>query len=272
MQKRIVKLGVFVILSLILLTFIYIFIVNSNLERPVFYFFNIGQGDASLIRLPNNIAILIDGGPDNLVLKRLGEVLPFYRRKLDILILSHPHDDHIMGLIETVRRYKINTLIYMWQDDQPELLNILLAEAKKRNIKLVELKDEANIKYQADCELKIINPEALAIKKDANNSLIAKVKCGEISALYTGDNSASVEEKLLQTTEDWSAQIFKAPHHGSKTASSQAFLEAINPSLYIISVGILNRFGHPNAEIIEMIEDLGIRIKRTDKDGTIKIN
>jgi len=271
MKKHRIKIAALSVLILLMLTFIYLFIVNLDLKHPEFYFLNIGQGDSSLIRLSGGITILIDGGPDNLVIRRLGEILPFYQRRIDIIILSHPHDDHIMGLIEIVRRYKIGTLIYMWQDDQPELLNILLAEAKKRNIKVIELKDRATMRHQNGCDLTIINPENLEIKEDPNNSLITKINCRDASALFTGDNSAKVEEKLLQTGEDWTAKIFKAAHHGSKTANSEAFLKAISPSLYIISAGILNRFGHPNAEIIERVSDMGITIKRTDKDGTVKI-
>lgn len=272
MTKKVRKICEILAVFTMLLTYICIFIIYQDNERPKFYFLNIGQGDAILIKLPGLITILIDGGPDNLVLRRLGGILPFYRRKIDILILSHPHDDHIIGLIEIVRRYKVGALIYMWQDDAPDLLNILLSEAAKRNVKIIGLKDSASLNYQNNCTINIMNPEGLGIKEDANNSLITKINCAGVSALFTGDNNSEVENKLIQTGQDLSAQILKAAHHGSKTANSVEFLQAVSPSLYIISVGALNRFGHPNQEIIERVQNLGIMIKRTDKDGTVEIN
>ncbi len=270
MARKSLKIFVLIVIAL-LSSFIFFSVFNNSLRRPEIYFLDVGQGDSALIRLPGNKNVLIDGGPDNLVIQRLGKIIPFYQKTIDLMILSHPHDDHITGLIETIRRYQISTLIYMWQDRPTELLKMLLLEAKKKNVKIIELKDRANLKYQMGCELKIINPESLEIKEDPNNSLVVKINCISVSALFTGDNNSSVEARLLQTGEDWSAQIFKAAHHGSKTANSVNFLKAIHPSLLIISVGILNRFGHPNAEVIERVVELGINIKRTDKDGTIKI-
>lgn len=268
-KKR--KVLIFAISIVTLLTVIYIFIINRDLEHLDLFFLDVGQGDAAFLRLPGRTTVLIDGGPDNSVIRKLGEILPFYERNIDMLILSHPHDDHLLGLIEVVRRYKIGTLIYMWQDEPPELLNILLEAAERSDVNVIELKDKIIVRQTKACEVKIINPESLGIKEDPNNSLVTKVNCDGVSALFTGDNSSRVEEKLLQTNEDWSAKIFKAAHHGSKTANSEEFLKAVSPSLVVISVGALNRFGHPSAEIIELILSLGIRIKRTDQSGTIGI-
>lgn len=271
MIKKILKIVSLLALLVILLTYIYYFIVNCENLVPEIDFFDIGQGDASLIKLPNHKALLIDGGPDNLVIRRLGETLPFYQRKIDLVILSHPHDDHILGLIEVVKRYKIAALIYMRQNEAPDLLNYLLKVARHKNVNIIELKDSASMNLGSNCKLKVINPETLEIKEDPNNSLIARINCPGLSALFTGDNNSSVEEELLKTSEDWSAQIFKAAHHGSKTANSEAFLSVVNPQLFIISVGLLNSFGHPHLEVISRVLEQGIKIKRTDKEGTIKI-
>lgn len=271
MIKKIIKIISGIAFLLILLTYIKLFISNLDKGLPEIDILNVGQGDASLIKLPNHINILIDGGPDNLVIRRLGETLPFYLRKIDLVILSHPHDDHILGLIEVIKRYKIGALIYMRQSEPLELLNYLAEVAQRKNINIIELQDMASIKFSDDCYLKIINPEILEIKEDPNNSLVSRVSCRGLSALFTGDNSVVVEEALLSTSEDWSAQIFKAAHHGSKTANSEAFLLAVHPQLFIISAGLLNRFGHPHLEVISRVLEQGIKIKRTDKEGTIKI-
>ena len=121
MIKKALKIIFGFLMIVILLTYIKLFINNFDKELPEIDFLNIGQGDASLIKLPNNRSILIDGGPDNLVIRRLGETLPFYQRKIDLIILSHPHDDHLLGLIEVIKRYKIGALIYMRQNEASAL-------------------------------------------------------------------------------------------------------------------------------------------------------
>ena len=261
----------FIILGLIILCLIIYICLSSGNQRTEIDFLDVGQGDSSLIKLPNNKIVLIDGGPDNLVLKRLGENLPFYRRQIDFIVLSHPHDDHLIGLLEVINRYQVGTIIYVGEENNPEILTLLLQKAKARNIRLIELKNEMKINYSSECFFDLLNPESLGIKKDDNNSIVVKLNCNRLVALFSGDNSSAVETALLKTKTDWSANILKASHHGSKTANSEAFLRAIGPRLFVISVGVDNRFGHPDSEILKRAESLKISIKRTDKMGTIKV-
>jgi competence protein ComEC len=258
-------------LIVILLTVLCFFSVRNKISRVEIDFLDVGQGDASLLKLPNNKIVLIDGGPDNLVLRRLGENLPFYKRKIDLIILSHFHDDHLIGLIEIIRRYEVGSIIYMRGMESSGIFQTFLKEAKERKINLVSLENEANIKYSEKCLLKILNPLVLGVKEDNNNSLITKIDCSPLSALFTGDSNYKVEEALLKTGQVWSAKILKASHHGSKTANSELFLRSVNPDILVISVGASNRFGHPSAEILERVRQLGIKIKRTDFEGTIEI-
>lgn len=258
-------------LGFICLAFISLFFINSSQKRTEIDFLDVGQGDASLIKLPSGKTILIDGGPDNMVLKRLGENLPFYKRQIDLIILSHPHDDHIMGLLEILSRYKVGAIIYVGEENNPEILTLFLQKAKDKNIKLIDLKNEININYFSGCFLYLFNPKSLGIKKDGNNSIISKLNCGSISAIFSGDNSSAAEAALLKTKYNWSAKILKASHHGSKTANSEVFLQAVKPDLLAVSVGADNRFGHPNQEVLELAKRLKINIKRTDKIGTIRV-
>lgn len=259
------------VIGLAILVFIALFLFNSSQKRLEIDFLDVGQGDASLIKLPNNKIILIDGGPDSLVLKRVGENLPFYQRKIDLIILSHPHDDHIIGLFEIIRRYKVDTIIYVAQENNPEILALFLQTAKNMHINLVDLKNEADIDYFSGCSLHLLNSESLKVKKDDNNSIVTKLDCNSLTALFSGDNNSTVEASLLKTKYDWSAKILKASHHGSKTANGELFLQAVKPDLLVISVGADNRFGHPNSEVLERAERSKIDIKRTDEMGTIKV-
>jgi len=259
-----------IILGLIILSFVLVVCVPFNNKKAEIDFLDVGQGDSSLIKLPNKKFILIDGGPDNLVLKRLGENMPFYRRQIDLIILSHPHDDHIIGLLEVINRYKVGAIIYVGEEHNPELLALLLERARNKNIKLIDLKNEININYSSACSWRLLNPESLGVKEDDNNSIVAKLNCGQLSALFSGDNNSTVEAALLKTKYDWSAKVLKASHHGSKTANSEAFFWAVKPGLLTISVGANNRFGHPNQEVLERAKKLQIQIKRTEKIGTIR--
>lgn len=237
----------------------------------VLNFFDVGQGDASLLKTPDGKFILIDGGPDNHILRRLGDYLPFYHRRIDYVILSHYHADHVVGLVEVIKRYNVKNFIYNPnQTDSPALRELLL-EAQRRSIKIWPLADSATIFFNDDCHLGLLSPAHLPIKDDNNNSLVARFDCAGYRALLSGDNSAVVEKVLLEAGWDVSADIFKASHHGSKTANSAEFLRAVGPRLVIISVGTDNRFGHPSQEIIDRLQNLDIDFMRTDYSGTIQI-
>ncbi len=269
-KKRIALFSVISVFGLVALFLVSEHQYSKNL--PEIDFFDVGQGDASLIKLANNKVILIDGGPNNLILKRLGEELPFYRRKIDLIILSHFHDDHIIGLIEVIKRYQVGSIIYLKSEVNSKLLGLFISLAKEKNIKLISLEDRATISYSPGCSLELINPFIFGIGKDDNNSIVAKLSCPPLSALFSGDNNFKVEEALIKAGENLKSKILKASHHGSKTANSEAFLKAVSPSIFIIPVGADNRFNHPSPEILDRVRALGLLTKRTDQEGNIKID
>ncbi|MFA6514018.1 MAG: MBL fold metallo-hydrolase [Patescibacteria group bacterium] len=235
-------------------------------------FLDVGQGDSTLIQTANGKIILIDGGPDNLVLNRLGERLPFYKRELDLVVVSHFHDDHITGLIEILRRYKVEKIIYASDLESSSLADLLFSVAKKNNTALIAISKQADIRLDNDCELIFLNPLSLKVKKNENNSLITKLNCVSGRFLFSGDNEVGVEKVLLASDLNIQADIFKASHHGSKTSNTYEFLKAVNPFKIIISVGVDNRFKHPSAEVLEIINKLKIKVFRTDISGTIDIS
>ncbi len=257
------------VLVILILLFCLILSIKSYTAKVEISFFDIGQGDSSLIKFPNNKIILVDGGPDNLVLNRLGKYLPYYERKIDLVVLSHFHDDHIMGLIEIINRYKVGSLLYMKGSKDSPLLKELLNKAQKNNVKVIALDKKMEINYQNNCVIKLLNPLSLKIKIDDNNSVIMQVNCGLLKAVLTGDSNSEVEKALLNTKENWSTSIFKASHHGSKTANSEEFLKALKPKMIVVSVGVNNRFNHPSPETLELFKKLKINYKRTDINGSI---
>lgn len=234
-------------------------------------FFDVGQGDSIFIKTPKGKSILIDGGPDNSVLSQLGDNYFYFQRQIDWLIISHEHDDHIIGLIEIIKRYKINNIVYLDNNYSSIIFLELLAQAKRKKINIISLQKNAELGFEKDCRLNLFNPLLLNVLADDNNSLIVKFDCRNSKVLFTGDNSAKVEEKLIASNWDLSAGVLKAAHHGSKTANSLEFINKIHPSLFVISVGKENKFGHPSGEVLERIKDLGLDAKRTDQVGNVKI-
>lgn len=244
---------------------------DGRLEKWPVCFLDVGQGDAALIETPHKKTILIDGGPDNLILRRLGEILSPRPPSLDFIILSHYHADHLTGLLEILKRYEVKNIFYPANDWSSPLLENFLDIAKSKNISVTRLIATAKIKLEDNCFLNLLNPESLGISKDQNNSLVAKLDCRSKKFLFTGDNSSKVESALLSSNFDLLADIFKAAHHGSLTANSENFLRAVNPQEIIISVGVKNHFGHPSQLVLDLIASLGIRSHRTDEEGNICI-
>lgn len=258
---------------ILLVIFIYSFLnylqPNTKLEID---FLDVGQGDATLVKIPGGQKILIDAGPDNLVLRRLSEKLKFFERTIDLVIISHYHDDHILGLIEILKRYRVKKIIFINYEPNPPLLEAVVKLAAQKDIFSFVLRQALRINFTDNCFLDLLSPEALRVKSDSNNSLISKLSCGRQKFLFTGDNSAKVEQALINSGWDLSANIFKAAHHGSNSANQESFLRAIGARKIIVSVGQDNRFGHPNQKFLDRLVLLGIIVKRTDQEGTIRFN
>jgi competence protein ComEC len=272
-KKRKIVRRLFVIFGAATFLLLIIPLINIYIFKPgrlEVDYLNIGQGDSELIRTPNHKLVLIDGGPDNLVLNRLGEVLPFYQKRIDYIILSHYHDDHATGLLEVIKRYQVKNLIYS-NKRQSELLANLLKVAQDNKVRITALSNSAQIDLEKDCFINVLNPESLKIPDDQNNSLVTKLDCDKNSFLFAGDNSLVVERYLLKSNFDLKADVLKASHHGSKTANSDAFLKAVGPTDFVISDGLNNKFNHPSPEIVSRAQGLGLKIFRTDKQGTIRI-
>lgn len=266
-KRRYLSVGVFCLLFLIIVLYFY-----YQSQKLVVNFFDVGQGDSALITTPSGLVILIDGGPDNTVLRRLGNSLPFYRRQIDLIISSHYHDDHLTGLVEVIKRYQVKKIIYAPSVFDSPILETLLQIVQEQKITMNPVTAAARLNLGADCLLNFLNPQSLGVKNDQNNSLIVKLVCGDQKFLFTGDNSLSVEKAVVNFKWDLSALVFKAAHHGSDSANSETFLRAVNPRLVVISVGADNRFKHPSLGVLERLTKLGIEFIRTDRSGSLKMS
>jgi len=269
--KRIVLITLLLILPALVLKY-------SSKPSPAgleVYFLDVGQGDAILIRNSQGKNILIDGGPDELVLEKIGRILPYTDRQINVMILTHPHADHLIGLIAVLKRYQVDNVIYTganYSDASYRYFRELISQ-KVPKITLAE--SNISLDLGDNCSLDILFPLTNISEQDFkninNSSIVAELGCGANKILLTGDAEKEVEKDLLENYPNIQARVLKLGHHGSKTASTLKFLEQVNPSLAIILVGKDNKYNLPSPETLENLQELGPKVMRTDIDGGLKI-
>ncbi len=241
------------------------------------YFLDIGQGDAILVKAPNGNKILVDGGKDSSVLRELGRTMGFLDRTIDIVLATHPDQDHIGGLPLVLERYHVKNFIDSIADSDSASYRELLRLAREQGIPtqygmrgMVIVLDK-----KAGVYLHVLYPVADDFKITETNdmSIVAKLVYGDTSVVLTGDAPKLVESMLDSTDGNYlKSAVLKAGHHGSKTSTGSAFVETVNPTYAIISAGADNRYGHPNIEVLNILENENIEILETAKEGTIEFH
>ncbi len=263
--KKIIAL--FLVISLGLTGFFLFNQTNRTSEELIVRFLDVGQGDSILIQTPAGDDILIDGGSDNLAAKKVGYYLPINDRKIELMILSHPHSDHVAGLIEIIRRYQVAKILTTGAVYNSIEYRIWRELVEKEKI-LVEIIDSpGKLALAGGTVLEIVSPkESLAgrrVKNLNNASIVIRLECFEKSILFTGDYEQEEELAIAPV------EIYKVGHHGADNANSRIFLEKISPDYAVISVGEDNNFGHPNYRVIRNLKKLGAQVFRTDHQGDI---
>lgn len=237
-------------------------------------FFDVGQGDAIFIQTPSGQQILIDGGPDAGIVNKLGRRMPFYDRTIDLVILTHAHSDHVAGLVEVLKRYEINLILYTGLDHASPDFIAWRDLVKEKNINCKIALAGQNYRF-GEVKLEILFPFDDLTGSEAEDlngsSIVAGLVYQNTSFLLTGDAPVEVEEKLIENypLSGLDYDVLKVGHHGSKYSSSLEFLRAVSPEQAIIQSGAGNSFGHPHSLIIKRLQGLGINILRNDELGDI---
>lgn len=235
-------------------------------------FFDVGQGDSILI-YRGSYQILIDGGPNGeAVLEKLGRSLPFWDRRIEVVIATHPDADHLSGLVDVLERYKVNLVIDSGMESDSQVYKKFEEVIREKGIRK-ELGREGEKIRIGEAVLEIMSPKAGfsggKVKDTNRESIVSRLTFGVNSFLFMADAPIEKENELLSKYPDLKARILKAGHHGSKYSSGEEFLGKVKPEEVILSVGKNNRYGHPALETLERLGKSGAMILRTDEIGNI---
>lgn len=270
------------------ISIILIFIILTNtISNKIFqeikiYFVDVGQGDSTLIQTIEGKNILIDGGGSEFGSFDVGEsiLLPYLLDRrittIDYLMISHFDSDHIGGVFAILENLEVKNIIISKQGETSENLKKFYEITNNKGIRTIIVKKGDIVEIDKYSHFEILFPEDNLIEDNIlnNNSIVARFNSLDFSILFTGDIEEIAEKRLCELysgTDKLEAFVLKVAHHGSKTSSTEEFLELVKPKIALIGVGKNNNFGHPNIDVIERLENMGSKIYRTDNCGEIII-
>jgi competence protein ComEC len=242
----------------------------ASAEQPLrVWFLDVGQGDATFIELPTGEQILVDGGQDDAVLTKLGEIMPPWDRTIDILIASHPDADHIGGLVDVIDRYQISAIYDNGDRKDTHVMDRFVAARDAEPHATYGIVRAGQTWTFGDVSLQALWPNDAAVAdEDANvGSIALLLTYGDTTVLIPGDATSETEEGYADRAVHVDA--LRTGHHGSRTSTSERLLDAITPDVAVISCGLNNRYGHPHAAVLGRLAEHGIPVLRTDQDGDI---
>jgi competence protein ComEC len=242
---------------------------------------DVGQGDAILVRTPGGHTALVDGGPGATpVLNAVGRYLPMWQRDLDLVVLTHPQQDHLMGLVELLARYQVGQVVQTeftaTVGVQAQWLKLL--QEKGVPVHYARRGDSIRFAGEPDVWLRVLNPVSPSVKAAGrggnlnDTSIVLQLVYGRHRFLLAGDVHAEAEERMaLDFGADLRSDVLKVAHHGSATSSDPRFVRLVEPKVAIISVGLDNRFGHPAPETLQTLRYTGALVYRTDQNGSVEL-
>lgn len=233
------------------------------------HFIDVGQGDCMLANLPDNKTMLIDAGAGGQGDTVLGYLKRHKISKIDFLIATHPHEDHIGGMDGVVQRLDIGEIHMPKVSSNTKAFENLLTAVKNKGLKVKTAKAGVVLHDENGLKIEFVAPNGDSYDEINNYSAVTKITYKNTSFLLTGDAEAVSENEIQGGKYNIRADVLKIGHHGSATSSSDGFLKAVSPKVAVISVGEGNSYNHPAPKTIKALEALGIDIYRTDEVGTI---
>ncbi|CUU46290.1 ComEC/Rec2 family competence protein [Clostridium beijerinckii] len=244
---------------------------NADPNKMFVHYIDVGQGDCILVQV-NNKNLLIDSGPKSDRRKLFNYLSGLDLNKLDYVIATHPHEDHIGNMDDIIKTYSIGAFYAPKVESTTKSFEDMVDALKDKNLKVHVLKNNStSIDLGENTKVNVFSPNKDFYDNLNNYSPVIKIQYGNTSFLFTGDAEKEVEKEILNNNEDISADVLKVGHHGSSTSTSKDFLKKVNPSIAVISVGKDNIYNHPDAITTKLLDESNIKTYRTDKDGTIVI-
>lgn len=269
--KQYLRWYVLLVLVLIGLT-IFVAILNEDRKGILkFEVLDIGQGDALWIESPTGIQVLVDGGPNNSLMKEIPKVMPWYDRHIDMLVVTNPDKDHYEGFISLLKKYSVDVVLEPGTISKTETYAFLEKEISDRKIPKVLARRGQVVDLGGGAYLQILFPDRDVSGLSSNDgSLVMKLLYGETSVMLQGDSTSNIEHYLAGIDKNnLKSTILKAGHHGSRTSSSEEYVSLIKPEMTVISSGVNNDYGHPHKETLETMLKLKIPTYDTCNNGRL---
>lgn len=268
---------------------IFSFLIVSNIATwsvcvPLFFatnelmveFIDVGQGDSCFIKTSEGYKIIIDGGPDyHKAIEEINQEIPFWDREIDLVILTHPEQDHFTGLFRILSSYQVKNIIWNGVEKQNqafENFKLAINQEKQEGCQVFELSAGDRV-IAGETEMNILFPFDSTDRdpQEANSSaIVLKMSFDKNDFLFTADIGFEQEDLIIKSNQNIRADVLKIGHHGSKYSSSEKFLLEVFPKIAIIQVG-KNSYGHPAEETLLRLQKNEIKTYRNDLNGNIKI-
>ncbi len=233
------------------------------------HFLDVGQGDSTLISLPSGEIILVDAGGPSAGPKVSGYLKNLGISRIDHLIFTHPHDDHIGGIVPIMQEFDVikiydNGFSHSESDIYKEYISLI-----KEDLSIYHILRTGTSLIFGDLRLEILNPQPPPTGNHNRDSIVMKVNYGNINVFMAGEMESNIERDLLKRFPDLSSRILKVSHHGDRNSTSDEFLKSLSPEIAIISVGEANIYSKPHQEVLQRLKSAGVKVYRTDINGDI---
>jgi len=233
------------------------------------YFIDVGQGDSIFIKSPDGKTMLIDAGVPEMGKKVVDYIKSLGVKKIDILVGTHPHEDHIGGMDYVINNFDIGKFYMPKVTTNTKTFEYVLNAAKNKGLKIDVAKAGVSLDLGPEVSAKMIAPNGTKYDDLNEYSAVIKLNYGDTSFLFTGDAEAESEKEMINQGYDLKSDVLKIGHHGSYTSTTAAFLDAVDPEYAVISCGKGNDYGHPHSVTLKKLKARNIPVYRTDECGTI---